>query len=63
MNNIKQIFLAIAKMEKNILKNDKRLFFMKYTYMCTFSGASLMMAFFPKILLDICIYNFPDKKQ
>lgn len=63
MKNIKQIFLAIAKMEKNILKNDKRLFFMKYTYMCTFSGASLMMAFFPKILLDICIYNFPDKKQ
>lgn len=55
MKKIKKLYFAIRKMYINIGNKDNILLYLTCVYMFTFSFFDLIVAYFPKILLDLCM--------
>ena len=63
MRKIKRIILALNKMYRNAVKKDKKLIMMVIVYMFSSCIFDVLLAFFPKILLDMYINAYSIKKM
>ena len=57
MKKIEQISLAIKKMYIKMIEQDKKLLIMTIIYMFSFTFFDVIVAFFPKVLLDLYMNN------